>query len=69
MDQRSGSVLCAETLRLSTGIVGAKAGNLALTVLATGGIYLAGGIPRRSCRCCATAPSWLAYATRDDCPA
>lgn len=45
MDPRSGSALCAETLRMFTGILGAKAGNLALTVLATGGIYLAGGIP------------------------
>jgi glucokinase len=45
MDPQSGSALCAETLRIFTGILGAKAGNLALTVLATGGIYLAGGIP------------------------
>ena len=45
MDPQSGSALCAETLRLFSGILGAKAGNLALTVLATGGIYLAGGIP------------------------
>ena len=46
MDPQSGSALCAETLRLFSGILGAKAGNLALTVLATGGIYLAGGIPQ-----------------------
>lgn len=45
MDPRSRSALCTETLRLFTGILGAKAGDLALTVLATGGIYLAGGIP------------------------
>ena len=45
MDPWPGSALCAETLRLFTGILGAKAGNLALTVLATGGVYLAGGIP------------------------
>ncbi|HWD47461.1 MAG TPA: glucokinase [Actinomycetota bacterium] len=45
MEPWPGSALCAETLRLFTGILGAKAGNLALTVLATGGVYLAGGIP------------------------
>jgi glucokinase len=45
MDARSGSALCAETLRMFVAILGAEAGNLALTVLASGGIYLAGGIP------------------------
>ncbi|HEV8649832.1 MAG TPA: glucokinase [Actinomycetes bacterium] len=45
MDPGSGSALCAETLRMFAGILGAEAGNLALTVLARGGIYLAGGIP------------------------
>ena len=45
MDPASGSVLCAETLRMFTAILGAEAGNLALTVLATGGVFLAGGLP------------------------
>jgi len=44
MDPRSGSALCAEALGMFAGILGAEAGNLALTVLATGGIYLAGGL-------------------------
>ena len=39
--------LCAATLDLFLGIFGGAAGNLALTVLATGGVYLAGGIPPR----------------------
>lgn len=37
--------LCAATLRIFTEILAAEAGNLALKVLATGGVYLAGGIP------------------------
>lgn len=37
--------ICAETLDLFTSIFGAEAGNLALKLMATGGIYLGGGIP------------------------
>ena len=39
--------LCAATLDLFVSILGAEAGNLALKALATGGVYLAGGIPPR----------------------
>jgi glucokinase len=39
--------LCAATLQMFVAILGAEAGNLALKVLATGGVYLAGGIPMR----------------------
>ncbi|MBW1782067.1 MAG: glucokinase [Deltaproteobacteria bacterium] len=36
--------LCIETLGMFTAALGSIAGNLALTVLATGGVYLGGGI-------------------------
>jgi glucokinase len=39
--------LCRQTLDLFVSILGAEAGNLALKLLATGGIYLGGGIPPR----------------------
>ncbi len=39
--------ICVATLELFMEILGDQAGNLALTVLATGGVYLGGGIPGR----------------------
>jgi glucokinase len=39
--------LCVATLQMFVSILGAEAGNLALKVLATGGVYLGGGIPPR----------------------
>ena len=39
--------LCVATLDMFVSIMGAEAGNLALKVLATGGVYVAGGMPRR----------------------
>lgn len=39
--------LCVATVELFTDILAREAGNLALKVLATGGVYLGGGIPPR----------------------
>jgi len=42
--ENGSSEICYETLQLFVGAFGAEAGNLALKVLAMGGIYLGGGI-------------------------
>lgn len=47
LDEASPSPICQHTLQTFVSILGAEAGNLALKVLATGGIYLGGGIPPR----------------------
>ena len=41
------SDLCIQTLNAFMSILGSEAGNLALKVMATGGVYLGGGIPPR----------------------
>lgn len=45
-----GSPLCVRTVRLFVSILGAEAGNLALKTLATGGVYIGGGIAPRIIR-------------------
>ena len=45
LDEKSD--LCIETLNVFMSILGSEAGNLALKVMATGGVYLGGGIPPR----------------------
>lgn len=47
LDAESRGERCYKTLELFLSILGAEAGNMALKVLSTGGIYLGGGIPPR----------------------
>ncbi|GCE08691.1 glucokinase [Dictyobacter aurantiacus] len=41
------SAICAATVRVFASILAAEAGNMALKTLATGGVYLGGGLPPR----------------------
>ena len=47
LDEVKPCKLCVEALNIFVSVLGAEAGNLALKVLAVGGVYLTGGIPRR----------------------
>lgn len=41
--------ICVKALDMFVSVLGAQAGNLALTLMATGGVYLGGGIPPKIC--------------------
>jgi glucokinase len=47
LDKEKACELCVATLNTFVSILAAEAGNLALKVLATGGVYIGGGIPPR----------------------
>jgi glucokinase len=47
LDPRGPCPVCTEALDLFVEILGAKAGNLALGTMATGGVFLGGGLPPR----------------------
>lgn len=47
LDEEHPSEICRRTLEQFVSILGAEAGNLALKVLATGGVYIGGGIAPR----------------------
>jgi len=47
LDPKRACALCRRTLDIFVRILGTEAGNLALKLFATGGVYLAGGIPPR----------------------
>jgi glucokinase len=61
MDDEQTCELCKATLDLFLAILGAEAGNLALKVLATGGVYLGGGIPPRILPALAQGPFMEAF--------
>jgi len=48
LDPKNPCDICVRALDLFASILGAEAGNLALKILATGGVYLGGGIPPRT---------------------
>jgi glucokinase len=45
LNDRKGNPLAAEALDIFVAVLGGESGNMALKILATGGVYLAGGIP------------------------
>ena len=47
LDRETPCDICVRSLDLFTSILGSEAGNVALKILATGGVYLGGGIPPR----------------------
>jgi len=47
LDPKRGAALCLATVELFVSLLGAEAGDLALKVLATGGLYIAGGLVPR----------------------
>lgn len=47
LEDPEASILCTRTLETFVSILGAETGNIALRMMATGGVYLGGGIPPR----------------------
>jgi glucokinase len=47
LDKEKNCDLCTKTLNIFVSVLGAEAGNMALRLMATGGVYLGGGIPPR----------------------
>ncbi|MCF8111965.1 MAG: glucokinase, partial [Desulfobacteraceae bacterium] len=47
LDKNRPCALCRKTLEVFVSVLGAEAGNMALKTMATGGVYLGGGIPPR----------------------
>lgn len=47
LDKNRPCSLCRKTLEMFASVLGAEAGNMALKTMATGGVYIGGGIPPR----------------------
>ena len=65
MDRAS---ICFETLQLFAAVYGAEAGNLALKVLAHGGIYMGGGIAPKILKTLRSGAFTKGFWTRAACP-
>jgi glucokinase len=61
------SPLCFETMQMFAAAYGAEAGNIALKVLAMGGMYLGGGIAPKTLKTLRMARSCRRFWTRDGC--
>lgn len=61
LDEAKPCAICAATLDTFISILGAEAGNLALKTLATGGVYLGGGIPLHILPKLSTGVFWQAF--------
>lgn len=64
LQERNACPLCTKTLEIFVSILGAAAGNLALTVLATGGVFLGGGIPPKIIKALKTGPFVSAFCNK-----
>lgn len=61
LDDKLPCRLCKKTLAAFVSILGAEAGNMALKTLATGGVYLGGGIPPRILPALENGDFWRAF--------
>ena len=59
--ENGSSEICAETLRIFASAYGAEAGNIALKILATGGVYLGGGIAPKTLKTLKSGPFMEAF--------
>ena len=59
--------MCEQALEIFVTVFGAEAGNLALKLKATGGVFLAGGIAPKICRNSPPPCSWKHFSLKDGC--
>ncbi len=61
LDKNRPCSLCRKTLEVFVSVLGAEAGNMALKTMATGGVYLGGGIPPRILEALESGVFWNAF--------
>ncbi len=64
LDGERSCEICRKTVEMFVRILGAAAGNLALTVMATGGVYLSGGVSYRLREAIANGPFMEAFQSK-----